>query len=74
MQSNVALREKGKEVKAMDTIIAIIENAIKEKDRLIDFLRDENRSLTARLRAAEARVAELEGDYLGTTENEGEEF
>lgn len=58
----------------MDAFLQLINEAISEKLRLIDFLREENASLTSRLRDAEARIYELEGDYLGGANMKGENF
>lgn len=52
----------------MNAIVSLIEEAIAEKLRLIDFLREENRKLTKALREAEERIKELSGDYLNETE------
>ena len=59
----------------MNAIANLLEEAIDEKMRLIDFLRKENARLMKvnveqinRIETLEARVKELEGDYLGGEE------
>ena len=61
----------------MDAIFQVINEALNEKLKLIDFLREENRSVTARLRGAEEliekqaskiielekKIAEMEDDF-----------
>lgn len=54
----------------MDAIFKVINEALTENLKLIDFLREENRSLAARLRGAEeliekqaSKIAEMEDDF-----------
>ena len=61
----------------MDAIVKIINEAIKEKLNLIDFLRAENTRLMKvnveqinRIEALEARIKELEGDYNNNDERD----